>query len=75
MSYGSVRQYRNRFTRMRGKDEIGAIAVSCRDCSGSVYICGPCDALQETWGVDVLTFAGRDVGAYVPGGELEELVR
>ena len=43
MSYGSVRQYRNRVTRAFNAGEQSPMSVSCQNCVGDL----PCAACKE----------------------------
>lgn len=45
--YGSVRQYRNRVTRMWSRLEQSPLAVSCQRCIGGLP-CGPCMVVLDT---------------------------
>lgn len=52
--YGSVRQYRNRVTRMRGNLESTTAAVRCAGCVGKRYCCAACEPKLREWVTRVL---------------------
>ena len=54
--YGSVRQYRNRVTRMRGNHVNTAAGVHCRDCFADEYSCAECESHLLAWTDRILVY-------------------
>ena len=74
MSYGSVRQYRNRVTRLLGAGERGAISVCCPGCVDTESACVECSPIMRAWGDQVLLMADL-AGATTDCRQLKDLVR
>ena len=63
MSYGSVRQYRYRVTRLwESLAEPTTSGVSCPGCFSAEGACDECYALQADWHQRIVALTGKDFG-------------